>query len=962
MDGVARRVSSGQLVGRTDDLARGEAAIRRVLEGGSDRQAQLLLIAGEAGIGKSRLLDALLDRAREGGAVTACGRCLEHGGEIRPLIAVTEILAELGQAEQGGASTMAPAEALARLFDHARTSLRALSARCPVVVAIEDLHWSDRTTRGLLTELVRTRGLGRVLLIGTYRSDELHRRHPLLPLLADLEHAARPERIDLTPLAETEVVELAAAILDRAIGEEQGRELFRRSGGNPFYAEELLAVDDTERIPAGVRHVILARSRSLVPDALTCLQAASALASPIDPNVLEATAGLETTRHRLAVDALCRERFLVDHPDGFGFRHELVREVFIDGLLPGERAELFARAARALEQHRPERRGEIARLHVNAGQLPEALGASVRAAAAASAIGASAEASEHYGRAIDVWDRVDDAAGRAGMSHLQLLRKAAEVADLARDFDVAVELARRAIDEAVRAGDPFEEGAALLDLSGYLWNASAPGMDEAIERALAVLPREPLTVERVRLEVRSAMFREFTGERTEADRALETAADMAAQLGERGVEATARAHAGYWRALLGDDHAIRNLADGLRLARSIDDGPAGTVIAINLSHALINLGRFRETAELYDEGVAFAERHGQADTRGIVFEGNVLNALEALGRWEEAGAVMDHIGRRLSPETMHRWASAFLGWTQIQIHRGQYADVVASYHRGLEMWRTGYYGGDQLPAGSGLIELAAAGAVDPVEPGTVELWLDDLHPGQASLGARLVATAARHLIPPATSSEHGRMIETVRGWIGRIRRTAADYFEVPQVLDAWLDAAEAELAEAAGKPVPDRWAHLVAVWDEVGCRFFAATARYRQADALLRAGGGRLAGDREDATRLLEAAGRTAAELGAEPLRRDIADLTRRARLRLGDESAETAPARIASSPFALTDRELDVLRLVNDGRSNGEIGAELFISTKTASVHVSNILRKLGASNRIEAAAIARRHQLLPR
>ncbi len=578
MDTVSRRVSSVEIVGRADELAVGDATLRRLLDGGSDGSAQVLLIAGEAGIGKTRLLDELLRRAGDAGAVTVCGRCVEHGGEIRPLTAVADILAELGAVEESDASIVTPAEALARLFDQARTSLRAASTHGPVVVAVEDLHWSDRTTRGLLTELARARGLGRVLLIGTYRSDELHRRHPLLPLLADLEHAARPERIDLEPLGESDVVELAAAILDQSISEEQGRELARRSGGNPFYAEELLAVDDAERVPAGVHHVILARSRGLEPDALASLQAASVLALPIDPTVLEATAGLETDRYRPAVDTLCRERFLIEDEGGFRFRHELVREVFLDGLLPGERASLFARAAQALEYHRPERLGEIARLHLNAAQLPEALHASVQAAAAASAIGASAEASEHYGRAIDLWDRVDDPTDRTGISHLRLLRSAAEAADLARDFDVAVELARRAIDEAVAVGDPFEEGGALFELSRYLWDASAPGMTEAIERAMAVLPREPLTVERILLEVRSAMRQAFAGEQAAADRALEAAAEGAAELGERGVETTARAHVGYrashprrragpWQPLR---RAPRGAVDRRRLGRRLD--------------------------------------------------------------------------------------------------------------------------------------------------------------------------------------------------------------------------------------------------------------------------------------------------------------------------------------------------------------------------------------------------------
>jgi DNA-binding NarL/FixJ family response regulator len=169
------------------------------------------------------------------------------------------------------------------------------------------------------------------------------------------------------------------------------------------------------------------------------------------------------------------------------------------------------------------------------------------------------------------------------------------------------------------------------------------------------------------------------------------------------------------------------------------------------------------------------------------------------------------------------------------------------------------------------------------------------------------------------------------------------------------------VVEATGQPVPERWADLAASWDGLGCSFLAAEARYRHADALLRAGGGRSAAERSRATRLLSDALRVASDLAAEPLRRDIEDLIQRARLRL-DDAPGSSPAPAEPSPFGLTGREIQVLGLVNEGRSNGEIGAALFISTKTASVHVSNILRKLGAANRIEAAAIARRQHLLGR
>jgi len=979
MDSVARRASSGRLVGRLDELSVGEAAVRTVLDGESSRSAQVLLIAGDAGIGKSRLLDELLDRARKAGAVTACGRCLEHGGEIRPLNAVVEILSELGPVAWSPSATpnpstastvdnsnpeAGPAGAQARLFDRMRSALRALSAGGAVVVGVEDLHWSDRTTRVLLAELARVPGLARVLFVATFRSDELHRRHPLLPLLADLEQAARPERIDLAPLDEREVVELADAILEVRIDQERGAELHRRSGGNPFYVEELLAGGaagaDTDRLPAGVRHVILARTQSLDPDAVACLQAASTLAAPIDPLVLRAAARLEVERFRPALDTVCGEGFLIEEGSGFSFRHELVREVFIDELLPGERAGLFARAARALEEHRPERLGEIARLHHKAAQLTEAFAFSVQAAEAASSIGASAEAREHYGRALDLWDRVGDAGELAGVSRVRLLRRAAEVADLARDFDLAVELARRAIDEAADAGDRFEEGAANFDLSGYLWNASLPGMQVAIERALELLPREPPTVERTRAELRSVMNDIFAGNNVGADEALEDVVAMAAELGERGLGAVARAHVDYRQARLGDENVLRRFSDELSTARSIDDGWAATVIAVNLTDTLIDLGRYQEAADLHPESSALAERHGFDATAGILLDGNVLMALEPLGRWDEAEALMSDIRRRLTADTIHRWASAFLGWTQIQINRGNHAEVVVGYRRSQEMSETGYYTGDSLPIGSGLVELAAIGAIDPIGIDTVGSWLDEVQVGGSLPRARLVAGAARHLIPPPSTDEHVVAVDTVQGWIDRLQSAVDGYVTDSPVVETWLEQARTEVIEATGQPAPERWAAQVTAWDEVGCPFFAAEARYRHADALLRAGGGRSAADRTEAVRLLAEARRIAHHLGAVPLSRNVDDLARRARLRLDVGAVETTPTADEPTPFGLTDRELQVLRLVNEGHSNREIGDALFISIKTASVHVSNILRKLGAANRIEAAAIGRRHRIL--
>jgi DNA-binding CsgD family transcriptional regulator len=215
-------------------------------------------------------------------------------------------------------------------------------------------------------------------------------------------------------------------------------------------------------------------------------------------------------------------------------------------------------------------------------------------------------------------------------------------------------------------------------------------------------------------------------------------------------------------------------------------------------------------------------------------------------------------------------------------------------------------------------------------------------------------------MPPISDREHSYVSETAEGWIARLRQVVDHhYIEAPPALDAWIEQASAELRSARHEKDPEPWATLAERWDRLECPYFAATARFRCAESLLLAGGARFAADRARAQQLLVETGRTAEQLQAQPLARATEDLARRARLTLGSSGDTPDETRTARAPFDLTRQELEVLRLVTEGRSNGEIGDRLFISRKTASVHVSNILRKVGAANRIEAAAIARRHGL---
>jgi DNA-binding CsgD family transcriptional regulator len=974
---VARRVISEHIVGRDAEIGLATQAITATLEGSDDR-VELVLIGGEAGVGKTRLLNELVERACAGGALVIGGRCLEHGGEIRPLSAIVELLSELAPLAEdhgvaipaelapllgggAGGSATALSETPAKLDDQIRWLLGRITHRRPVVVTVEDLHWADQTTRRLLSTLLRARDLGRFLVLASYRSDELHRRHPLLPFLAEIQRTVRCEHIELPVMELSEITDLAAAILGESVDAATAASLWQRCGGNPFYAEELLAAGlDRPQPPPGVRHVILARMQSLTPHAIRCLDAAATMAAPIDSMALRAACALETDAQcRAAADELCNERFLVESAHGLTFRHELVREVVLDDLLPGERTELMAAAAQALERHRPDRLGEIARLHLLAEQLPEALRASIAAAEAAESIGAMAEASEHYGRGLDIWSRVGDTSRITPLSHVQLLRRTARAANLARSFDRAVELARMAVDEAGAVGSD-EEGSILVELTQYLWYAGSPGLDDVIARGLAVIPAEPPSIERVRMEIRHAGRLRMRGEVEVSDALLRSAAESAAALGDLGAVADARAGLEYERAMLGDEHVVARMREAFALAASIDDGPIAAKIAINLCNALLFLGRYQEAAAIHAIGLPIIQRHGLMPTHGILLEGNVVQALEPIGRWDEAAAIVADIHRSHSAESVHRWASALVGWSQILINRGRFADAAPTYQRGFELQSSGYYEGDLGPLGNGAVELARAGAAAPITAETVTSWIELIPVQESVWAARLAANSIRYLVPPTSAREHRYASETAAGWIDRIRQAVDDhYIEPPVALEIWLEQASAELRAARHDQDPEPWARIVVRWDEFGCPYFAAAARFRCAETLLLAGGARSSSDRARARELLIDAARTAMLLEAEPLARDTEDLARRARLTLDGAADAPERTRATRGAFDLTRQELEVLRLVSEGRSNGEIGDRLFISRKTASVHVSNILRKLGAANRIEAAAIARRHGL---
>ena len=510
MGPMTRPMTSSVLVGRREELARMRTLVDGLVDEG---RGGTVLVAGEAGVGKSRLVDAFTEMVAESGARMLVGHCVQFGDEKLPAAALVDIVNELvrsldddaldlviGPAREeltglvplfGPRPTGARPLEHHRLLDLAHGIFSRLVSRGPLVIGVEDLHWADRTTRDLIGFLGMRMRKDPVLLVATYRTDDLHRRHPLLPALAEIQRAVRPERIDIEPLDSDATAELVIAISGHDFDKAAIDRVHRRSGGNPFYVEELLvASDPANQLPPTLHEVVLSRTHDLDNDALAVVRVASAIGSDVDEVLLERVAGMDRPRISDALRQLVDASFLIREGADMRFRHELTREVFADELLPGERSELHESIARALQGLDPDRTGEIAHHWYAAGNQPAALGSAVAAGEAANQAGATAQALLHFERALELWDRVPEVDRPTHLTHADLMFLAADAADLLQDFRRSVDLAHQACEELVDV-DATTKALALIRTTELMWNAGETGIADLVAEAQDLIRTEP---------------------------------------------------------------------------------------------------------------------------------------------------------------------------------------------------------------------------------------------------------------------------------------------------------------------------------------------------------------------------------------------------------------------------------------------------------------------------------------
>jgi DNA-binding CsgD family transcriptional regulator len=940
------------LVGRTGELAGLTEAV-----GLPQSVHGLAILSGDAGIGKTRLLRDLVTTAERAGVQVAVGHCAGQAGAGVPYLPFTEILSLLwSQAPDPVAEAAARHPALGlllpaveapaaeigvtgpgRIAEAMHDCLETVARSRALLVVLEDVHWADDSSRDVLT-LLLTRGFDAPLgLVVSYRSDDLHRRHPLQPTLAVWARLPEVTRLHLDPLPEEAMRELIRSLTPA--GEETVAAIAARAGGNAFFAEELVASGSA--VGADLARVLQARFEQLDGPARHIVRVVAVAGASIRHDLLAAVSGLDGEELDAALrTALDHHMLELDPPDGYGFRHALVGEAVLDDMLPGERTRVHRAFAEALAGH-PEwaKASQRARHAEASGDLAGAVTASLEA-------GASAFATGGYREAVTLYERVlgwlDDADARRSEITVLAARASAAAGDVHR--------ATALLDDRIRHSAADAPGRPGL-LSAYVTNARLAYEDvpDALERAEEAVRLTEGHRGRARAEALTALVQVLADLRRdrEATDVSEDALSVAEEAGAGDLVTELRT---ILLSLEGGRLAVELEATLLAAVRS-DAMPSPALVRAyhRLGGIAQSRGELDVARERFTAGAAMAARinrpWGPFESACAVRAAAISYEL---GDWDDALAQLDLPGPPYpQPGYAIQQAHRLIVLTarHLQVDPGLFEQAkpywtmdpyVAVVSVAPQMEVLGR-GGD-LEAAIELLAEATA-VVDrqwsPREQATIRL------------AAVLIGVLADHV---ATLDEptRDRYLALADHYVQRAEDTTKDPEHPPGIeSQTWLRRLAAErlrLAWRAAEPVAladlrAAWQASVDAFDGYGHHYEGPRSRARLAEVIAAAGDDAAA--REHVRLVREAADR----LGSEPLRAMVAG---------------SVPAPRAIGTEELTTREREILGLLALGRSNGQIGAQLFISVKTASVHVSHIIAKLGARSRGEAVALARAHGLL--
>ena len=985
------------MIGRTDELSQ---LLDLVALGGDAHTpgASAVIISGDAGVGKSRLLAELRQHALEAEWQVLLGHCLDFGESALPYLPFTEVFGRLAAEDPelseaiarthpavrrlmpgrrlssdgsgGGEPSGGDAEPMDRadLFASVLAVLDELGARGPVLMLLEDLHWADQSSRELLSFLFARQLPDDVHIVATYRSDDLHRKHPLRASVAEWSRLPTVARLQLGRLSDGDVRSLVQALHPGGLSESAIHTIVVRAEGNAFFTEELVAATDrssktARALPDDLADVLLLRLDQLADSGRQTLRAASVAGRRVSHELLSRVVDLPPGELDRAIRTTVDSNLLLPvGTDSYAFRHALLAEAVYEDLLPGERVRLHRAYTAALSQ--PDVRStaaEIARHARASHDLPTAVRASVDAGDEAMAVGGPDEAAKHYQLALEMIGEQQDDPILSPSEHATLAIKASEAVATAGHHLRGSQLLREQVDMLEERVDDGDRARLLLALAV---SALVPDTDldvlGTVDRALDLVPADPPTALRAQLlSVRARALYAWSRD-AEAVAAANEALAIGQELRLPGVIVDATTTMARMDERSGDpESSRRTLLDIIEKARANHDVTSELRGLHNIGGVFYEAGRVPEARDAFVRAYTRAIQLGRP-WAPYGLDARVLAGLTAYvaGDWDGALEVLDVTGEAPPAPAEAALASAAV---TVVASRGDVAALDAMAHV-RPLWDID--GMFAIMSGGALIDLngdagdveGAQAAHDHVLDVIRRLWESQFFMARVRLSALMIGQLAK-AAANASADERDELAKRGAELGAVAEETLAKGLRRWKAVGpegrAWILRSRAELARLqwiTGHDAPEQ-DDLVTAWDETvtafeafGHVFETARSQARLASVL------RAIGRAGDARPLIASARASAERLRAEPLLAELRAL------------GATTPRRtdVDGNDTRLTTREREILGLVAQGRSNGEIGKQLFISTKTVSVHVSNILAKLGASGRTEAAAIARRDGLL--
>ncbi len=993
------------LIGREDELSR-LAELCAIT--GDVRRSGVVVLSGDAGVGKTRLLHELSLLARDAGWRALAGHCLDLGDSALPYLPFTEAFGRLEGDEPALAESLTTAQpALARmlpgrfradpeavgrgsmpdrgaLFEAVHAALDRLAQDAPLLLVVEDVHWADQSTRDLLSFLFSRPFAGPVALVVSYRSDDLHRRHPLRPSIAQWTRMPGVLRLPLGPLSDADVRSLVRALSPLPLREADLHTVVERAEGNAFFVEELVNASELGRraLPTDLADLLLVRLEGLDDAARQVVRVAAVAGRWVAHELLADASGMGGALLDEALRAAIDAHVMVPTgADGYAFRHALLAEAIYADLLPGERVRLHAAYVSALAAGQDGPAAEIARHARAAHDIPTAIRASICAGDDAMSVAGFDEAARHYEVALELLGDGDPVSIGQGLAATGAAPGAADGPDTESAVDEqpidVVELTVKASTALAAAGRAYRALGIVEDQLARPYPLS-PQDRARLLVALATAVRQTdsdvdalaATAEAVHLvpaeatELRADVLRAHalaSMDRRRFDDAVrwaEEARELGRELGLPQIVADATTTLARADRRTGDEDARRALEQIIADVRETGDGATELRALINLAGLYYEGGDLAEALRIYQE-TAQRARDLRRPWAAYGIDARVLSGVVAyqMGEFPAALRTSDVSGQSPPGLAEALLSSVRLGVLAARGHR----DGLALFDQIRPWWdRDGLIAvlsgaaGIDLQGDAGSIERAIR-VHDDVVAVVSRLWQREDFQARIRLSALVLGQLANQALRLG-SGDRADLVRTGDRFLGLAQDVAEPSKQGRKLgpeSHAWMCRATAEHARLrwlAGieRPAED---DLVGVWRDAVAGFEQFPHVFEKARSQARLGAVlRAVGEVADARTVLDAARATAHHLAAEPLLEELRALgSTPARRPAGGPPAET-----------LTKREQEVLELVAQGRSNREIGSQLFISAKTVSVHVSNILAKLEAGGRTEAVAIARRRGLL--